>query len=134
MDLWTRLNDLLSNFLYKLKVQKPSEAGQPPLRNLPETPPAGTSGKLDADAVLLAEDGRVVLSVGHDFADVPSWVEWDAGTGRLSIVQMAGAVAELALTLPAEAKEKLGPLRRLALVTGSGPEKLMHHITFIARG
>jgi hypothetical protein len=129
-----QLKNLLTGLLYKLGIWKDSGgAGFTPPRPGSHDVPAGTHGRLEADAVILSEDDRVVLSIGHDFADVPSWVEWDMKTGRLSVAQMGGAFAELRLQLPLFYKERMKNVKRLALVTGSGQEKTMHYIAFIMR-
>jgi hypothetical protein len=123
---------LLTGLLYKLGWEsartKALDAQQPE-----DSAPEGTQGRIDAEAALLLEDDRAVLSVGFDFADVPSWVEWDLRSGRLSVAQMGGALAELSLDLPRSARDSLRSLKRLALVTGNGPDKLMHYIAFIVR-
>jgi hypothetical protein len=134
MGFAAKLKSLLTGLLYKLGIWKESgDSAQPSPRPEAHDIPAGTHGRLEADAVILSEDNRIVLSVGHDFEDVPSWVEWDMKTGRLSVAQMGGALAELKLQLPLFYKERMKNVKRLALVTGSGPEKMMHYIAFIMR-
>ncbi len=134
MGFGAKLKSLLTAFLYKLGIWKESERiphGSAGPDNF--VPPAGSHGRLEADAVILSEGDRVVLSIGHDFADVPSWVEWDMRTGRLSVAQMGGALAELKLELPLFYKERMKNVKRLALVTGHGHEKMMHYVAFIMR-
>ena len=129
-----KLKSLLTGLLYKLGIWKESAGvGETASPAEIHPAPAGTHGRLEADAVILSEDDRIVLSIGHDFEDVPSWVEWDMKTGRLSVAQMGGALAELKLQLPLFYKERMKNVKRLALVTGSGPEKMMHYVAFIMR-
>jgi len=128
-----KLKSLLTGLLYKLGIWKESAGvAQNPQAEV-HPAPAGTHGRLEADAVILSEDDRIVLSIGHDFEDVPSWVEWDMKTGRLSVAQMGGALAELKLQLPLFYKERMKNVKRLALVTGQGHEKMMHYVAFIMR-
>ena len=134
MGLAAKLKSFLTGLLYKLGIWKESgESDRASPRPDAHDIPAGTHGRLEADAVILSEEDRIVLSVGHDFEDVPSWVEWDMKTGRLSVAQMGGALAELRLQLPLFYKERMKNVKRLALVTGSGHEKTMHYIAFIMR-
>ncbi len=102
---------------------------------LPEThkAPEGINGKLDSPAVLLFEGGQAVLSVGYEFDDVPSWVEWDAHTRKISIAQMGGAMAELGIYIPEGLEQALNDVRNLLLITDKGGRKLIHYIAFLIR-
>jgi hypothetical protein len=133
MGFGAKLKSLLTAFLYKLGIWKESERIPHGSDRPDNVIPTGSHGRLEADAVILSEGDRVVLSIGHDFADVPSWVEWDMRTGRLSVAQMGGALAELRLELPLFYKERMKNVKRLALVTGQGHEKMMHYVAFIMR-
>lgn len=134
MGFGAKLKSLLTGLLYKLGIWKESaRVPHEPVKAEQIVVPVGTHGRLDADAVILSEGDRVVLSIGYDFADVPSWVEWDMSNGRLSVAQMGGAVAELRLELPLFYKERMKDVKRVALVTGRAPAKMMHYVAFIMR-
>lgn len=101
----------------------------------------GFHGPLGADALLLREDDRIVLSVDFFFSDMPSWIEWDSERKKLAIVQMGGAVAELDLDLPESHVIDFEKARRVYLVTRKGQkrlesandQKLVHSVNLIVR-
>lgn len=134
-------NKILTFFRYLLKGHKSDIL---PLEAVPERllkQDQGFHGPLGADALLLKEDDRIVLSVDFFFSDIPSWLEWDAGTKKLAIVQMGGAVAELALELPESHVIDFEKARRVYLITRKGQkrlesandQKLVHSVNLIVR-
>lgn len=131
------LKTILTNLLYKLGLGKrkstPSGTAAPDAETEPARP-HGTTGLLEVPTLLLTEDDKVVLMVDYDFADFPSWVEWDMQARTLSVVQMGGASAQLALTMP---MQQLGALNdktmRLMLITGRYERRNGHYVSFIVR-
>lgn len=107
----------------------------------PEQPTAskdvtGYNGDLDADAVLLFEEDRIILSIDYDFPDVPSYVEFDLGNNHIQVVQQGGDVATLSqLKLPKDEHERLSPITSIALLTGTGAraEKLVQMVSVIVK-
>lgn len=101
----------------------------------------GFNGPLGADALLLTEEDRIVLSVDYFFSDIPSWLEWDSETRKLGIVQMGGAVAELNLEVPPNNIIDFEKAKRVLLVTRKGQkrlesandQKLVHAVNLIVR-
>lgn len=134
-------NKILTFCRYLLKGRKnevlPSEAVPKSLLKEDE----GFHGPLGADALLLREDDRIVLSVDFFFSDIPSWLEWDVGTGKLGIVQMGGAIAELKLDIPETHVIDFENAKRVLLVTRKGQkrlesandQKLVHAVNLIVR-
>lgn len=134
-------NKILTFFRYLLRGRKsdilPSEAI--PERLLKQN--EGFHGPLGADALLLREDDKIVLSVDFFFSDIPSWLEWDTETKKLAIVQMGGAVAELNLELPESHIIDFEKAKRVLLITRKGQkrlemandEKLIHAVNLIVR-
>lgn len=131
------LKTKLTDFLYKLGLGKRESAPAAPV--LPDAVPEtarqyGTTGLLEVPTLLLTEDDKIVLMVDYDFEDFPSWVEWDIKTRTLSVVQMGGAAAQLALTMP---MQQLGALNdktmRLMLITGRYERRNGHYVSFIVR-
>ena len=98
-----------------------------------ETSPEGTHGTLDSGAAFIIEDDKAVLTIEHDFEDVPSWIEWDKDKNEISIVQMGGAVATIDIHLPFANDNTLKSIKRIAFVSGTGPKKMLHYLTFISR-
>lgn len=101
----------------------------------------GFNGPLGAAALLLKEEDMIVLSVDFFFTDMPSWLEWDADTNKLGIVQMGGAIAELNLEVPAAHVVDFETAKRVLLVTRKGQkrlesandQKLVHAVNLIIR-
>lgn len=131
------LKTILTDFLYKLGLgkRKPVSESPAPPETIPETVKQhGTTGLLEVPTLLLTEDDKIVLMVDYDFADFPSWVEWDMKARTLSVVQMGGAAAQLALTMP---MQQLGALNdktmRLMLITGRYERRNGHYVSFIVR-
>lgn len=131
-------NRILTFFRYLLRGS-PS-AVVPPAPPKPVFPEEvrGIHGVLDVPALLLREDDRVVLSVDVYFPDMPSWLEWDVDAATLSVVQMGGAMSQLALTLPPEDAVAFEAVRRVLLVARESKEfgvedKLIHYISLIVR-
>lgn len=134
-------NKILTFCRYLLKGRKnevlPSEAVPKSLLKEDE----GFHGPLGADALLLQEDDRIVLSVDFFFSDIPSWLEWDAETKKLGIVQMGGAIAELKLDIPEAHTIDFENAKRVLLVTRKGQkrlesandQKLVHAVNLIVR-
>lgn len=134
-------NKILTFFRYLLRGHKsetlPSEAVPERLLHQDQ----GFHGPLGADALLLREDDRIVLSVDFFFSDIPSWLEWDSETRKLAIVQMGGAMAELALELPESHVIDFERAKRIYLVTRKGhkrlesanDQKLVHSVNLIVR-
>lgn len=133
------LKEFLSNLLYKLGLRKRPYADEPVAGAFetgePTKQPQGFDGPLHAETALILEDNRVVLAVGYDFQDVPSWVEVDAKTRGMNIVQMGGSVATVPIQLPMapEGPDTLKDLKRIALVTGTKTPRLVQYIAFIFR-
>lgn len=134
MTILRTLKALLTDFRYKLGLGK--------RESVPVTPapvenewvrPHGTTGLVEAPTLLLTEDDKIVLMVDYDFADFPSWVEWDMKSRKLSIVQMGGAAAELALTMPLHQMGAIGTTKRLMLITGRYERRNGHYVSFIVR-
>lgn len=129
------LKTILTHLLYKLGLgkKKPAETAWAAAPAVPDRP-HGTTGLLEVPTLLLTEDDKVVLMVDYDFADFPSWVEWDMQARTLSVVQMGGASAQLALTMP---MQQLGALNdktmRLMLITGRHERRNGHYVSFIVR-
>lgn len=128
------LKALLTDFLYKLGLgkRKSAPASPAPVEN-EWVRPHGTTGLVEAPTLLLTEDDRIVLMVDYDFADFPSWVEWDMKARKLSVVQMGGAAAELALTMPLHQIGMIGEAKRLMLITGRHERRNGHYVSFIIR-
>lgn len=125
------IKDLLRKLLYKLCIWRKVDDEETSF-SADDTvlSPQGVNGVLDVETALLFEDDRVVLMVDYDFVDMPSWIEGDAETKAVSIVQMGGAVAQLKLELPEQERQRWSYLSRIALVSGTGAEKMMHYISF----
>ena len=114
------------------------ESAAPPAPQEPLKPLPGYQGPLDAPALLLSEDDRVILTVDYFFADIPSWLEWDGATGKLAVVQMGGAVAELGLNIPDSHIINLEQARRVYLITrmaqdAANDSKIVHAVSLIVR-
>ncbi len=125
------LKDLLTQLVYKLCIWRKAEDDDSSFVADEEVKsPKGVNGLLDVETALLFEDSRVILMVDYDFSDVPSWIEGDTETKSISIVQMGGAVANVKMTLPEQEKERWQNLKRIALVSGTGSQKLMHYVSF----
>lgn len=133
MGIFQKIKELLTDFLYKwgIGAQTTAEKDKADVPDDPE--PEGVNGRLEAAASLMKQDDLAVLTVHHDFSDIPSWVEWDLHSRRISIAQMGGALAELDILIPLSEKPDMEKIRRLALVTGSGPDKMAHYVTFLIR-
>jgi hypothetical protein len=128
------LKALLTDFLYKLGLgKKESIAPAPAPAENEWARPHGTTGLVEAPTLLLTEDDKIVLMVDYDFADFPSWVEWDTKSRKLLIVQMGGAAAELALTMPLHQIGSIGTTKRLMLITGRYERRNGHYVSFIVR-
>jgi len=148
---WFILKTLLTPLLYKLGLGKSdvSDERKPaPRHDWWDTPKPGntetatdaltfelegTTGFLDVPTLLLVENNQVVLIVDHEFKDIPSWVEWDRTWQKLSIVQMGGALAELALGPEILREAEIDKVRRLLLVTGPTENRLSHFVSIIIR-
>lgn len=138
--LFSIFNKILTFFRYLLEGKKttvlPSESV--PDRLLKDE---GFHGPLGADALLLKEDDKIVLSVDFFFSDMPSWIEWDSERKKLGIVQMGGAIAELDLELPESHIVNFEKARQVYLVTRKGQkrlemandQKLVHSVNLIVR-
>lgn len=129
------LKTILTDFLYKLGLGKrKTDSAAPSVPEAETARPHGTTGLLEVPTLLLTEDDKIVLMVDYDFADFPSWVEWDMQARTLSVVQMGGAAAQLALTMP---MQQLGALNdrtmRLMLITGRYERRNGHYVSFIVR-
>lgn len=134
-------NKLISFSLYLLTGRKndllPAESVPRSLLKENE----GFHGALGADALLLAEDDKLILSVDYFFSDIPSWLEWDSETSKLGIVQMGGAVAELNLEVPKDNIIEFEKAKKVLLVTRKGQkrlesandQKLVHAVNLIVR-
>lgn len=132
--LFQNVKTLLKSFLYKLGVGKP-EAGpsRPEAVIQEEARKHGTTGLLEVPTLMLCENDKVVVIVDHDFMDFPSWVEWDVKESKLSVVQMGGDSAELALSMVNPHAGTLMKARRLMLVTGKFERRNGHYVSFIVR-
>lgn len=124
-------------FTGRKNVALPSEAVPRSLLREEE----GFHGPLGAAALLLKEEDMIVLSVDFFFSDIPSWLEWDADTNKLGIVQMGGAIAELNLEMPPAHVIDFESAKRVLLVTRKGQkrlesandQKLVHAVNLIVR-
>lgn len=137
---------LLTPIRYIVDIWKPSqsidelikeaEGENQGLTPYPYTPLSteNANTRLNAEAAILFEDDRIVLTVEHDFKDMPSWVEGDIKTRNISVMMMGGGTVILDLPLPTGEIEKLENAKYLVFVTGTGPKKLMHNISFIYQG
>ncbi|MDB5492223.1 MAG: hypothetical protein JWO78_2072 [Micavibrio sp.] len=125
---------LLKSFLYKLGVRKPETGLSPPDPVIQEeTRKHGTTGLLEVPTLMLCENEKVVVIVDHDFMDFPSWVEWDVKESKLSVVQMGGDYAELALNMAGHHAATVMRTQRLMLVTGRFDRRNGHYVSFIVR-
>jgi hypothetical protein len=115
-----------------------------PLESVPRTllkESEGFNGPLGADALLLSEDDKIILSVDYFFSDIPSWLEWDSETSKLGIVQMGGAIAELNLEVPKDNIIDFEKAKKVLLVTRKGQkrlesandQRLVHAVNLIVR-
>lgn len=94
----------------------------------------GFKGDLNVKAALMVDQPNLVLSVDYNFPDMPSYVEFDLGKRHIHIVQQGGDVATLAqLALPRDEYDTFMPLSRIALLTGSGDEKLVQMLSLIIK-
>ncbi len=94
---------------------------------------SGFHGTLNAPALLLHEDNHFVLSVEYDFTGIPSWIEAYEGEEKLHIVQTTGDIASLTLSLASDRhnlKNALQQATHIALVSGTAPERILHHLSF----
>jgi len=130
-----KLKKILINILYKLGIwsRTDNDSGVDAVFSRGLSPSPGIDGRLEAQAALLFEEGRIVLSVDHEFLDMPSWIEGDVQKRTLNIVQMGGAVATLDLLLPQAEVARMKKVSRIALVTKFGQENLLHYVSFILR-
>lgn len=90
-------------------------------------------GIIVREPLLAIKDGFLVVVVDHRFANVPSWVEWDAERGVLSIAQMNGDLDEARLRLKDEHKKTLAKEHKLLLVSNKDGESIVHFVPFLAR-
>ncbi len=90
--------------------------------------------RLEAEAAILFENDRIILTVDYDFLDVPSWVEGDGETRNISIAMMGGGTVILKLPLPMGEIERIKQTKYMVFVSGTGNAKLMHNISFIYKG
>ena len=95
--------------------------------------PVGFHGKLDAEAAILFEEERVILSIEYDFADMPIWIEGVEEGGIIRVGQASGDTADLSLALPLLSKKQLQSTKRIALITGKYSEKILQYIRFTFR-
>ncbi|MCB9990569.1 MAG: hypothetical protein H6867_04200 [Rhodospirillales bacterium] len=100
----------------------------------PEKPVyAGPQIITNADAVFLHHNDNIALVVDHEFEDVPSWIEWDEGQGKIIVAQMGGTITEIETKIPAKELEEYKEQKRLYLIANYGGEKIIHHLSFIVR-
>lgn len=140
------INILLTPVRYIIDICKPSktiddlikeaEDETPANEKYPYAPFSGQAQteRLEAEAAILFEDDRIVLTVEYNFKDVPSWVEGDASTRNISVMMMGGGTVVLQLPLPANETERLQTTKYMVFVTGTESKKLMHNISFIYKG
>lgn len=95
----------------------------------------GFDGTLKADAAIAIEDNKIVLAVDYDFAEAPSYVEFDMKSRKISIVQATGDVAVLGtISVPMEERELINASSKVALVTGTGEDKLLQVVSLKKQG
>ena len=131
-NLFLKIREFFQALLLKLGLRTP-DAPAPVRQAEPQARPHGTTGRIDVPTLLLNEEQHMVLVVDYDFEDIPSWVEWDAKLKKLSVVQMGGAAAELALSIPANMNASLTQIQRMMLVTGRYDRRNGHYVSFIIR-
>ncbi len=126
------IKKILTKLRYILLRRGGSEiVDSPPMRDSGIAPPKGVNGMLDAEVVLLFDEAATtVLTVECEFDDMPAWIEGDPSTGSIYIVQTGGAVAKLRLKLPPKEMDRWAQVKRIALVSNFGREKLMQNIAF----
>lgn len=131
-SLFSIIKNLCNALLLRLGLRR-ADSPAPVMAAAGPDRPHGTTGRLDVPTLLLNEDSHMVLIVDYDFEDIPSWVEWDARMKKLSVVQMGGAAAELALGIPAGLNASFETMQRLMLVTGRFERRNGHYVSFIVR-
>ncbi|TVQ83477.1 MAG: hypothetical protein EA357_06055 [Micavibrio sp.] len=126
------IKKFLTKLRYMLFRRSDSEiVDSQPMQDTGITPPKGINGVLDAEVALLFDAAATtVLTVECEFDDMPAWIEGDPSTGSIYIVQTGGAVAKLRLKLPPKEMERWTNLKRIALVSNIGREKLMQNVAF----
>lgn len=132
MAVMNPLNYFLTYILYLLGV-RPEEESLPPQAVEPEKPLKGTNGPIQADVLVLEENGRVIMVVDHDFLDIPEWVEWDISRNIIGIVQMGGAIAELRSVIPPEKEAVFRSVPNILLATRFEGQKVAHSIYMVVR-
>ena len=128
-----------SRFLFMGRKNEPLPVESVPRSLLKDN--EGFNGPLGADALLLTEEDKLILSVDFFFSDIPSWLEWDSETNKLGIVQMGGAIAELNLEVPQDNIIDFEKAKKVLLVTRKGQkrlesangQKLVHAVNLIVR-
>lgn len=125
---WLAAREALKEFVHDnitshFRAPSPSETYEP----------VGFHGALDAEAAILFEDERVILSVEYDFTDMPIWVEGIEEGQIIRIAQASGDTADLKLTLPLLNKEELLKTKRIALITGKYTERILQYVRFTFR-
>ena len=101
----------------------------------PNTFTKGFQGDLNVDAAIAFEEGNIVLAVNYDFTEAPNYVEFDLSSRHIRIIQSTGDVATLGqITVPAEQKDAIERSRKVALVTGTGEDKLMQIVPLKKEG
>lgn len=152
MTIFRNLKALLIDFLYKYGIGKSGGATPAAHPEAWETPQEcwgsaegpvdrgaseglilEESGKLDVPTLLLHEENQAVLIIAHDFRDIPSWVEWDRKSWKLSLALMGGGIVELSLGAEALESTLIHGIKRLLLVTGNTKEKISHFVAIITR-
>lgn len=123
------VNNLLSNTLYKIGWRRPQLQSDPSFDN-----DNIVEEQIEAEALLMKEDSRMVLVVDQEFENVPAWVEYNAENGDFSIVMTQGQVALLSLTVPNDDLDAMKLAQRLLLITNVKDKKLMHFLPFLLKG
>jgi hypothetical protein len=88
---------------------------------------------ISREPVVAIHKDKLVLIVEAQLNAVPSWVEWDRDTRTIIIAQMNGDTYEGRAELTESFQNKMKDMNKVLVISNDNPERLMHHLPFIAR-
>lgn len=126
------LIEFLRNLLYKF-IGKPASVVEVPPEEVRYHTQEPQTTKIDGEAVFGIKDGHLVVIVDHQFSDMPSWVEWDAGRKMVNITQISGDMGEVPADIKDVHFEALMDMKKVLLVSNDNAQKIVHFVPFLAR-